>query len=233
MAIVYRHIRLDKNEPFYIGIGEKENRAHKTHGRNEFWKKIANKTNYRVEILFDDLTWEQAQEKEIEFIALYGRRDLGTGILTNLTDGGENPPRMFGHKFNVGRKASLETKKKMSDLRKGRTFSEETRKLKSQIAKEKGQRPYLPVGFKHSEESKKLMSESSKGQIFSEETRKKLSDAKKGKTANNAKAVIIDDIAYKSVSDAAKELGLLRRTVTERIKSTDLEFINWKYQTKK
>ena len=29
MAVVYRHIRLDKNEPFYIGIGEKENRAYK------------------------------------------------------------------------------------------------------------------------------------------------------------------------------------------------------------
>lgn len=228
MAVVYRHIRLDKNEPFYIGIGEKKNRAHTKHGRNEFWNKIIKKTNYRIDILFDDLTWEEAQEKEKEFISIYGRRDLGTGILVNLTDGGENPPKMFGHKFNLGRKQSTTTRKKRSESMMGRTFSEETIKLKSDIAKKNGQKPSFK-GFNHSEETKKIMSEKKKDIIFSEETRKKLSDAKKGKTANNAKSIIINDISYKSVTDAAKELGLLRRKITERIKSNDLEFINWNY----
>jgi hypothetical protein len=230
MAVVYRHIRLDKNEPFYIGIGEKENRAYKKHGRSSYWNRIVDKYGYRVEILFDDLTWEEAQEKEIEFISLYGRRDLDTGILVNLTDGGENPPKMFGHKFNVGRKASSDTRKKMSDLRKGRTFSEETRKLKSDIAKSKGQRPFQPIGFKHSEESKKLISEKSKGRTISEETRTKLSDAKIGKTPNNAKSVVINNIIYKSVFDASKDLGLLRRTITQRVKSNDKEFASWNYK---
>lgn len=233
MAILYRHIRLDKNEPFYIGIGEKESRAHKKHGRNEFWKKIINKTDYRVEILFDDLTWEQAQEKEIEFISLYGRRDLGTGILVNLTDGGENPPKMFGHKFNLGRIPSLETRKKRSESLKGRTFSEETRKLKSDIAKNKGQRPYQPIGYKHSEETKKIMSEKSKGKEISQGARVKISQALKGKKTHNSISVFINDILYKSISDASKVLGLSRRKITERIKSNNVEFINWKYQTKK
>ena len=31
MAIVYRHIRLDKNEVFYIGIGKTEKRAYEKH----------------------------------------------------------------------------------------------------------------------------------------------------------------------------------------------------------
>lgn len=88
MAILYRHIRTDKNQPFYIGIGETEERAHNKKNRTKIWKNIANK-GYETEILFDDLTWEQACEKEKEFIALYGRRDLGTGTLVNLTDGGE------------------------------------------------------------------------------------------------------------------------------------------------
>ena len=88
MAILYRHIRTDKNTPFYIGIGETEERAHSKKNRTKIWKNIANK-GYETEILFDDLTWEQACEKEKEFIALYGRRDLGTGTLVNLTDGGE------------------------------------------------------------------------------------------------------------------------------------------------
>ena len=35
MAVLYRHIRIDKNEPFYIGIGDKENRAYSHKGRNK------------------------------------------------------------------------------------------------------------------------------------------------------------------------------------------------------
>jgi hypothetical protein len=230
MAVVYRHIRLDKNEPFYIGIGEKENRAYKKHGRSSYWNRIVDKYGYRVEILFDDLTWEEAQEKEIEFISLYGRRDLNTGILVNLTDGGENPPKMFGHKFNLGRKVSEQTRKKRSESLKGRTFSVETRKLKSDIAKSKGQRPILPVGFKHSEESKKLMSENSKGKIISDEQRIKISEANKGKKTHNSTAIMINEVSYLSISDASKDLGLSRRTISHRVKSDDKEFASWKYK---
>jgi hypothetical protein len=89
MAIVYRHIRLDKNEPFYIGIGKTDRRAFSRRGRNSFWKNIVSKTDYKVEILFENLTQEEACEKEKEFIQLYGRKDLGLGTLVNLTNGGE------------------------------------------------------------------------------------------------------------------------------------------------
>ena len=93
MAIVYRHIRKDKNEPFYIGITNTDiKRPYTKYKRNNLWKNIVNKTDYEVDILFDDLTWEQAQEKEKEFIKLYGRIDLGTGTLVNMTDGGEGSP---------------------------------------------------------------------------------------------------------------------------------------------
>lgn len=88
MAVVYRHIKLDKKEPFYIGIGKEHSRAYSHKGRNKVWKNIA-KQGYEVELLFENLTWDQACEKEKEFIALYGRKDLKTGILVNLTDGGD------------------------------------------------------------------------------------------------------------------------------------------------
>ena len=88
MAIVYRHIRLDKNMPFYIGIGTSLKRAYDFNARNWLWSKIYNKTEIKVDILFDDLTWEEACKKEKEFIAFYGRIING-GILANLTDGGE------------------------------------------------------------------------------------------------------------------------------------------------
>lgn len=45
MAYVYRHIRLDKNEPFYIGIGSNETykRANTIKDRNKIWYDIAAK----------------------------------------------------------------------------------------------------------------------------------------------------------------------------------------------
>ena len=54
MPLLYRHIRLDKNQPFYIGIGKTEKRAYQKTCINNIWKYITNKTNYYVEILFDN-----------------------------------------------------------------------------------------------------------------------------------------------------------------------------------
>lgn len=101
MAILYRHIRLDKNEPFYIGIGNNIKRAYEKSRRSKIWKNIINKSEYRVDILFNDLTWTEACEKEKEFIKLYGRKDLGTGTLVNLTDGGDGSK---GHKLTKEQK---------------------------------------------------------------------------------------------------------------------------------
>jgi hypothetical protein len=106
MAYVYRHIRLDKNEPFYIGIGITENysRAYSKKSRNKLWKTIANKSAYEVEIVFDDLSWEEACNKEKEFIELYGRIDNKSGILSNMTNGGDGT---IGIKvWNKGKKLS-------------------------------------------------------------------------------------------------------------------------------
>src|SRR5688500_1295766 len=93
---IYRHIRLDTNTPFYIGMGSKEDgfypsteyeRAYNTNDRTEFWHNIVNKAGgYVVEILLDDLSSFEACDKEREFISLYGREDKNTGILCNLTD---------------------------------------------------------------------------------------------------------------------------------------------------
>lgn len=93
MAYVYRHIRLDKNEPFYIGFSVNKYRPNIKSGggrsRNPLWSSIAAKTKYDVEILFSDLSIDDALKKEIELIKLYGRINMGTGALANLTDGGE------------------------------------------------------------------------------------------------------------------------------------------------
>ena len=98
---LYRHIRNDTNEPFYIGIGTKivkdfyvsqENefsRAFTNSSRNKHWKNIVKTTDYQVEILLESDDYEFIKVKEKEFILLYGRKDLKLGSLCNWTDGGE------------------------------------------------------------------------------------------------------------------------------------------------
>lgn len=147
MAYVYRHIRLDKNEVFYIGIGSDNigeyKRANNFYKRNEYWKNIVNKTKYKIEIILDDLTWEEACIKEIEFIKLYGRRDLNEGTLVNMTDGGDGT-------LGLKRSPSQETKEKMRQAKLGKKFSEEHRKKLG--ASKKGK--CYTKGRKHSEETK-------------------------------------------------------------------------------
>lgn len=114
MAYVYCHIRIDKEEPFYIGIGTDNSnykRAKERARRSKFWKKIVSKTNYKVEILFDNLTWEEAKIKEVELILKYGRKDIGNGTLVNMTDGGDGTiNKVFDD--NYRRKLSIAAKKR-------------------------------------------------------------------------------------------------------------------------
>lgn len=96
MFYIYRHIRPDTGEVFYIGLGRyqknwKYQRAHTTKNRNIHWQRIVNKCegHFIVDILLDSLTQPQAETKERLFIMIYGRSDLGLGTLCNLTNGGE------------------------------------------------------------------------------------------------------------------------------------------------
>jgi len=117
MAVVYLHRRLDNNEVFYIGIGNNRKRAGNRSTRNNLWKKIVAKTDYKIDIVFEDISLKEAQEAEILLIKLYGRKNIGTGTLANLTDGGEK---------NDGIIRSEEWRKQHSEAMKGKTNSKES-----------------------------------------------------------------------------------------------------------
>ena len=125
MAYVYTHTRLDTNDIFYVGIGSIKNykREYNTYNRSNHWKKIYSKTNCRVDIIYDNLTWEDACEKEIQLIMLYGRIDLGNGKLCNYTNGGNG---------TLGSIKSKEVRDKISNSTKGRVPSQKTRKMISE-----------------------------------------------------------------------------------------------------
>jgi len=138
MVYVYQHIRLDTDEVFYIGIGsdKKYNRAHAIKGRrNPHWHNVVNKVGYRVEILSDNISWEDACKEEKRLIKLYGRIADG-GILTNITKGGDGVWGMRQDKELLdrlskinkgagnpmfGKTHTIESREKMG-VNKGRTF---------------------------------------------------------------------------------------------------------------
>lgn len=103
MAIIYRHIK-PSGEVFYIGIGSRKDRAYSKHRRNNLWKNIVKKHGYRVELLSENISKEQAIELEMILISWYGRRDNNTGILVNMTNGGEG---LGGYISSEDRKAKL------------------------------------------------------------------------------------------------------------------------------
>lgn len=97
---VYKHIRDDKHNVFYVGIGKirtddsattykmRHYRAYSKQGRNPIWKSITNKTTYTVEIVKTGVSKEEAIKLEIYLIKKYGKIK-SKGLLANITDGGE------------------------------------------------------------------------------------------------------------------------------------------------
>ena len=120
MAYIYTHTRLDKNEVFYIGIGSDKyfSRSKDKNNRNKFWKNITSKTDYSIEILHKNISIQDASIIEKQLISKYGRKFNNTGILCNISLGGE-----YGAK---GAKRSDEFKKNLSIKNLGKKKSIDT-----------------------------------------------------------------------------------------------------------
>lgn len=159
MAVVYKHIRLDTNEIFYVGIGKDEKRAYQIHNRrNSYWKNIVNKTDYKIEITHQDICYEEACAIEKYLIYFYGRANLNQGTLCNLTDGGEGC---------LGLVVSEKTREKFrgsNNYMFGKTHSKEVKERMIKIITEKMQ----------DEKVRKKISDKAKGRKVSDKHKEKL-----------------------------------------------------------
>jgi|LauGreDrversion4_2_1035121.scaffolds.fasta_scaffold684100_1 hypothetical protein len=114
----YAYLRED-GTPYYIGRGKGRRAFDITH-------RIKVPPKGRVLILKQNLTYEEASEHEIYMIAVLGRKDLGTGILRNLTNGGEGRPGPKPQdevekirKSNTGKVIPDEVRRKISKAKTG------------------------------------------------------------------------------------------------------------------
>ena len=85
---IYAHYRNDTGDLFYVGKGE-GNRYKSKQGRNPYWKNIVKAHGYKAEILEYFETEGDAFQAEQSLISELGRKDLGKGLLVNMSDGGE------------------------------------------------------------------------------------------------------------------------------------------------
>lgn len=163
----YAYLRED-GTPYYIGKG-KGNRAYTKHWRSKSKGGYFNppKDKSRILILKNNLTEEKAFKHEVYMISVFGRKDLGTGILINLTNGGEGCS---------GAKRSEETKIKM------RT----PKKITINMKKPKGEEHKKKLGLhrkgkKHTEEARKKMSDAQVRRIITDEFREKIQKSRMGR----------------------------------------------------
>ena len=111
MFYTYLWLRED-GTPYYVGKG-KENRAFTSLGH-----RVKCPPKERI-VIYPAESEVEAFESEVALIWYYGRKNLGTGCLRNLTDGGEG---------QSGRVVPEEERKRRGAKLKGHTTSKETRR---------------------------------------------------------------------------------------------------------
>ena len=236
---VYKHILPKEisgkdNDMIYIGITCQEPKKRWQNGKgyknNQYFTNAINKygwINFEHEILYMDLTKEEAEQKEIELVAHY-RSDI----------------REFGYNIDHGGnsygKHSGETKQKMRENHAdfsgvnhpmyGKTLSKETKRKIGEKNKEKYSTPENhPMYGKHlSDEHKAKLSVKAKERtgdknpfynkhhsdktksILSEKAKDRYKDPTKNPNYGNTKKVICldDNIVYNSAEEVSKIFGL-------------------------
>ena len=214
---VYEWIRLDTNEPFYIGKGKGKRCYVQNRGNNHHFNNIVKRIPTAVNILHDKLNEKEAYEYECYYIWEY--RDIIGYDMCNIADGGEgqslpgNLNPMYGRPWwdeNTPNDKIEKWRQSLTKNRigmKGKTHTKETKIHFSKIRK----------GRKLTEEWKLHIKENSShwnlGKKLSEETRKRISD-------NHADVSGVNNPRAKEVCIYDRHMHLIYRADTVVLAST-------------
>ena len=163
---VYVYLRESDDTPYYIGKG-KNRRMFEKHGVS------VPKDHTKIIVLQENCTNEEAVDLEKSYISLYGRKDIGTGILHNQTDGGDGGDTSKSAAYLLAKEQG-----KFSN--KGISQSPEHIEKKAAALRGKS-RPDAVKAKISSTRKERAIPSPNKGKTLSEEHRKKLSLAAKGR----------------------------------------------------
>jgi len=173
---VYCLIDSKTNMPFYIGKGhgnrmynhEKSVEKSKIPNNNKYlFNKIKKIKNSGYNILYkkilENVDESTALKEEISQIKFFGRNNMGTGILCNLTDGGDGIKNLSDESRNkLKYKKSDSHRKKLSESHMGKKLSEE------HILNLKNRNYLWNIGKKRNKETIKKLSLQKKGKTWEE-----------------------------------------------------------------
>lgn len=154
MTAFYAYMWLrEDGTPYYIGKG-KGKRAFVNHPDRSVYRPV---DDTRI-LVFLRCSEQEALETEIELIRNWGRKDNGTGILRNRTDGGDGvsgwvPSEATREKWRTQRKGQQRALGSVRRGEKRKGFGPEARRRMSEGQRGKKMRS----GWRHSEETRLKM----------------------------------------------------------------------------
>lgn len=204
------------NDMVYIGITSWKPEKRWQNGRgyykqSHFYNAIKKYgwDNFKHEILFEDLTKEEAEQKEIKLIAEYQSNNRNFGY--NIANGGncagtvseETKQKIsranMGNQYGKGNVLSDEHKRKISEAMKGNQHTK-GRKMPEHVMQ-------MLIRSRQNEEVRKKISIANTGKRHSEETKRKLSESHKGLGAK--RVVCVETcVIYSSIKEASEQLSL-------------------------
>lgn len=234
-SFIYENYSFE-NEPFYVGKGHKNRSESHVKGFSNYNLYKLNKIKAIMKAgmkpivikIHKQVSEKYAFEKEKELIKVIGRHDMGTGPLTNLTDGGEG---------TTGRKDSGAQLKKKSKITK-KLWKDPVYRKKITDANTGENNPFY--NKQHTEETKANLSVKAQNRTL--QNRKKLGWNRNGEISEEHKRLIskrIKESAHKNLpvkvyvyaidktpikifeckADAKKEFQMITRTLNKYINS--------------